>query len=149
MASQGKAEGLYGFERLKKVVDQVTKPTSNGGTHFCERTTSKQLLNFIRGELDEVEQELEKCASHPNSVRDLASELGDVLFDTLLLVSKCSRDFSSESLSLNSVAHAAALKVERRCPYVFKGDSSTKLPSLEAERIAWRAAKEKEKCERE
>ena len=118
----------------------------------------RDLIKFIRSELDEVEEELtllESCECHHEKAkhaRRLGYEIGDVLFDTFLLVKCCSRDFDkgvddekrSSDFSLDSIAHRAALKIERRCPYAFEG--CHKPPTLELERKAWNEAKEREKA---
>ena len=143
-----------GLERLRSVVAKVSRPLEENGTHFCAGMRPTDLLGFIRSEIDEVKEELALIDSvakdsKVKNLRGLRGELGDVLFDTLLLIDKCSREFgdgdgAAGALSVDSVAHAAALKVEGRCPYAFK-EGTEKPPTLELERKAWNDAKEREK----
>eukprot|EP00591_Stephanopyxis_turris_P012044 CAMPEP_0195518654 /NCGR_PEP_ID=MMETSP0794_2-20130614/13431_1 /TAXON_ID=515487 /ORGANISM="Stephanopyxis turris, Strain CCMP 815" /LENGTH=209 /DNA_ID=CAMNT_0040647669 /DNA_START=153 /DNA_END=782 /DNA_ORIENTATION=+ len=79
-----------------------------------------------------------------NTRKALVSELGDVLFDAIMLEMMCRRDFN---LNPSEAWDAAAEKVERRTPYMKDwGDGSEAKTSAEAE-LMWQAAKLEEKKE--
>lgn len=82
-------------------------------------------------------------------------ELGDLLFDVLMLGAMCERSFGSgrgdvavavgTGVSLAGAAAGAAAKVKRRCPYTF-GPLRGPCPSRLDEEREWKAAKALEKA---
>lgn len=130
-----------------------------------------ELVNFTRSELVEVEQELATLrnlkveavgdltatVSWPGGphgpswkedqdeqdacCRRLQAELGDVLFDALLLARKCEVATAGQ-VSLSGAFAAAAEKVRRRCPHVFAGEPAPTRADAEA---IWQREKAKER----
>ena len=69
-----------------------------------------------KSELEEIEDELRLGSESPHYA--LQSELGDLLFNTLLLVTVCERDGLGNSTLAGAAAFAHS-KVKRRAPFVF------------------------------
>jgi len=74
-------------------------------------------------------------------VSALTSELGDVLFDVLLLIRVVQRDLSS-AINIEACCASACAKLERRAPYVKEGSVAPTL--LQAEKH-WQQVKRAEK----
>ena len=75
-------------------------------------------------------------------IRSLQSELGDVLFDALMLNSICARDFGFDPAES---WQAATAKVERRTPYMKEwGEKGVSAETSEEAEELWRAAKKEE-----
>lgn len=104
------------------------------------------MLSWMRSELDEVQVALEQLrhegARDAKGAREaLISELGDVLFDALMLNALAARDLA---LDPDAAWSAAATKVERRTPYMeLWGDGSVARTAQEASAM-WLAAKIRE-----
>lgn len=85
--------------------------------------------------------------------RRVQDELGDLMFDVLMLGCMCERRLGvgrdglapGTRVSIAGAAAAAAAKVKRRCPYSF-GRLSRPCPSRFEEERAWKTAKELEKA---
>jgi NTP pyrophosphatase (non-canonical NTP hydrolase) len=73
--------------------------------------------------------------------RRLEGELGDVLFDALLLARKC-EVATAGKVSLSGALAVAAEKVRRRCPHVFAGEPAPTRADAEA---IWQREKAKER----
>jgi len=144
---------------------------SSSGCPWCASSSAPQLLGHLRSELAEAATEMdaaqglaEKQASAAavggaagGANEDLASleqqraavggrledEVGDMLFDLVLLARLCERDDLGASLA--GAAAAASTKVRRRCPYLFDPGAVAADSALAAE-VAWQAAKEAEKA---
>ena len=130
-----------------------------------------ELVDFTRSELREVEQELATLrklkveavghllatvswADGPRGphwkdeqdeqdacCRRLQGELGDVLFDALLLARKC-EVATARQVSLAGAFSMVAEKVRRRCPHVFAGEPAPTRADAEA---IWQREKAKER----
>ena len=85
-------------------------------------------------------------------------ELGDLIFDVIMLGCMCERRFGAGNaalagepntfrVSLAAAVRGAADKVKRRCPYSF-GPAAGPCPSRAAEKESWTAAKRLEKAHR-
>jgi len=81
-------------------------------------------------------------ASSPKLAQELVGELGDVLFDALLLIRVCERD--QAGVSLQKVCDSANRKLRRRCAYLFDGSGVSSMEDAEA---VWQAAKKAERQE--
>jgi NTP pyrophosphatase (non-canonical NTP hydrolase) len=95
------------------------------------------MLFYLRKELIEVEEELRKDEIDGTA---LADELGDVLFDALMLIEVTQR--TVPQVSLEACAASANRKLRRRCPYIFGGATASTIEEAEA---AWQAAKRAER----
>ena len=71
---------------------------------------------------------------------ELVKELGDVLFDVLMMIQVAGR--AHPAVTLQSCAASACKKLERRSPYLFSGVPVTSLAEAEA---AWQAGKQSER----
>lgn len=79
----------------------------------------------------------------PEQHERLVSELGDVLFDALMLHGACTRAYR---LDPEAPWRAAVAKVERRTPYMaLWGDGVAKAATIEEAEGHWQTAKRKEK----
>jgi hypothetical protein len=96
-----------------------------------------------QGELREIKEELRSVRPERHG---LVSELGDLLFNTILLVKVCERD-EIGGVTLAGCAAFAAAKVQRRAPFVFvEGGSQTSKLSADQASNLWKAVKEQEKA---
>ncbi|KAL1504378.1 hypothetical protein AB1Y20_010784 [Prymnesium parvum] len=76
---------------------------------------SEDMMHYLRKECLEVEEVLLGARSRPVDKANLTQELGDVLFDVLLLIRVSARD---HGIDLESCCTSAVEKIERRCPYL-------------------------------
>ena len=110
------------------------------------------MIFWARKELIEVEEVLRTSrgaggmASGPRPINnsELIKELGDVLFDTLMMIQVASAEFPDSGVSLEACAASACAKVKRRCPYIFDKNSRGASSVADAE-AAWQAAKQRER----
>lgn len=70
----------------------------------------------------------------------LESELGDVLFDTYMLIEVCRRD--GLGVTFGGAVSKISQKIRRRCPQVFSPSAS--VHSVDEARVAWEQAKRQE-----
>merc|ERR1712166_1118423 len=100
---------------LINVVDSVM--------HTCPWTQIKtfdQMIEYTQSELNEIKEATttrKTTNSLVQSSDDLESELGDLLFDALLMTRICERDY--EHVTLQGALQRAVEKITRRCPHVF------------------------------
>eukprot|EP00035_Acanthoeca_spectabilis_P025102 m.456853 g.456853 ORF g.456853 m.456853 type:complete len:217 (-) comp21131_c0_seq1:335-985(-) len=138
---------LSGRDRLVAVVAELGRT--------CVWTQSRQpadMLREIRSEITELEVEVQIETQRRAALgsqrlnqrfdHNLISELGDVLFDCLMLHGACCRAFE-----INPAVpwDAAAAKVEYRTPYMMWGDGVTTATTVEETQALWTAAKAIEK----
>jgi NTP pyrophosphatase (non-canonical NTP hydrolase) len=102
------------MEQLQAVVDAVTTQCP-----WTRTKTPEDLLEFTRSELDEIAEELEPVGVDAARLED---ELGDLMFDCLLLTAVCQKE--GHRVTAGGAAARAAQKVIRRCPHVFAPDSA-------------------------
>lgn len=97
-------------------------------------------------EVEEVTEQLVEVqkTGDPGAKERLEIELGDLAFDTLLLISLCRRDFPSARAE--SPYKMAADKVRRRVPYIW-GKNGEKADSAEEAEAHWQRVKAEEKSE--
>ncbi len=105
---------------------------------WTRRQKTADMLFYLRKELLEVEEELRKPKVDGAA---LANELGDVLFDALMLIEVTKRDHPAE-VNLEACAASACAKLRRRCPYIFGGSPASTVEEAEA---AWQSAKRAER----
>jgi NTP pyrophosphatase (non-canonical NTP hydrolase) len=125
---------------LIHVVDSVMKKCP-----WAKTKTANQLLSYTVSELEEIKEAIDNRGvdggkEEETSSDDLESEVGDLLFDAILLARTCERDFSN--CSLNRMFSRVAEKIRRRCPHVFAGEMCT---SPEEAGMIWQREKLKEK----
>ena len=80
---------------------------------------STDMIYWIRKELLEVEEVYRNAAKDSDKVlnrEELTKELGDVLFDVLMLIEVTSRD--QEGVTLQACTNAACAKIKKRCSYI-------------------------------
>ena len=65
---------------------QVVRRLGDGECPWTKEQSAWDLLYYMRKELIEVEEELRKHRRADAPAQDLVGELGDVLFDALLLI---------------------------------------------------------------
>lgn len=149
---------------LLEVTRRVMLPPAENGTFWCEDVDPRKMVEWTLSELAEVEEEIKAAdealhreASFPDACQKpaaqarsrLQDELGDLVFDVLMLGCVCERRFGSgrHAVSLSGAVSDAAAKVKRRCPYVF-GPLQGPAPDRAAEEAAWASAKAAEKAAR-
>ncbi len=171
----GDAEARASLCDLLRVTRAVWRPVEENGTHWCAGTSPEDMLRWTLSELAEVEEEVaglrripaSDAAASEAALARVQDELGDLIFDVLMLACACerlgggpspegpaARSSSSRpnanavaSVTLAGAAAGAAAKVRRRCPYVFGRDPGP-VPDRDAEEAAWRRAKAEEKAAR-
>jgi len=127
-------------EQLLRVVNALTSCPTEGGCPWTAGQDAMGIIEHAKGELDEIKEEiiLGDAAEH----MALESELGDLLFNTILLIKLCERD-GLGGATLEGAAKSARAKLRRRAPFIFGEGEQPKTPE-EANAI-WKAAKKREK----
>ena len=108
----------------------------------CPWTKSQNtadMLYWTRKECLEVEDVLRTKEVDGD---ELTKELGDVLFDVLMMIEVSGRD--RPAITLESCATSACRKLKRRSPYLFYGSVPATVEEAEA---AWQAGKQLEQAE--
>lgn len=96
----------------------------------------------IISEVHELREELSRAKISREAI---ISELGDILFDTLMLEMLLRKEMN---FGVNEAWEAAARKVERRTPYMKPwGDGSILAETMEEAEAIWKSVKRKEKEE--
>lgn len=125
---------------------RVVQRLGDGECPWTKQQSAADILFYLRTEMIEVEEVLRKQhkqpASSPELAQELVGELGDVLFDALLLIRVCERD--QAGVSLQKVCDSANRKLRRRCAYLFDGSGVSSMEDAEA---VWQAAKKAERQE--
>ena len=104
---------------------------------WTRRQRTSDMIFYLRKELIEVEEEMRRDSVDGTA---LAKELGDVLFDALMLIEVTQREHAE--VSLDACAASACSKLRRRCPYIFGGPPASTVEEAES---AWQAAKRAER----
>ena len=104
---------------------------------WTSKQTHADLLFYVRKELLETEEAIRGNAS----AKEINAELGDVLFDCMLLIAICQRDMAG-GISIESAAESAVVKLTRRCPHLF---TNGKMPEAHEAEAAWQRAKREER----
>ena len=104
---------------------------------WTRRQRTLDMIFYLRKELIEVEEEMRRDSVDGPA---LAKELGDVLFDALMLIEVTRREHAE--VSLDACAASACSKLRRRCPYIFGGPQVSTVEEAES---AWQAAKRAER----
>jgi NTP pyrophosphatase (non-canonical NTP hydrolase) len=152
---------LAGPSRLIEVVRELS-----GGCVWTQSITPIDMLHALRSECDEVELELARLPAPANATAvgsngthiredaasasatrnedtsELVSELGDVLFDALMVHAVFSRVYG---LDPDAAWNAACRKVEGRTPYMPWGDGSARADTVAEAEAHWQEAKRREK----
>lgn len=121
--------------------------------HGCPWTKAQRcedMMFWMRKELIEVEEVLRAADGaggnpvKPVDGNELIKELGDVLFDALMMIQCAKAQFPGSGVSVEACAASACVKIKRRCPYIFDKEHEGATTVADAER-AWQAAKQKER----
>jgi XTP/dITP diphosphohydrolase len=152
---------LAGPSRLIEVVRELS-----AGCVWTQSITPIDMLHALRSECDEVELELARLPTPANATAvgsngtrvredsaatsatrnedtsELVSELGDVLFDALMVHAVFSRVYG---LDPDAAWNAACRKVEGRTPYMPWGDGSARADTVAEAEAHWQEAKRQEK----
>mmetsp|Transcript_30808 Transcript_30808/g.35566 ORF Transcript_30808/g.35566 Transcript_30808/m.35566 type:complete len:229 (+) Transcript_30808:121-807(+) len=144
---------LRGKERLYNVVSCLSK-----NCPWTISQTSNKMIEYLESEVKELKNELlpvesvkeasmkeEKNAilSVKGNSRAIVSELGDVIFDVLMLEMMLQREYGFDA---EEAWQVASEKVERRTPYVREwGDGVTAPTTIEDTKKIWQEVKKREK----
>lgn len=139
---------------LVAVVQNLMRSPEIGGCPWTKSVSTSEMLSYLRSEVTETAKELEvvkhlRNTKHcpTNDATPLESELGDIMFDTLMLIGLCARDHPHSVRSLSHVCSAAASKVKGRTPYMKDwGDGIATAASAKEAMAHWQAAKRVEKA---
>ena len=133
---------LRGESRLDAVVSELNKSCP-----WTLSLTPQKMTTFLKSECGELQRELNRPHSSndssnelPPNLTSIKSEVGDILFDALMLNTICSRHYSYSPSECFDVASA---KVERRTSYMLWGDGEGGETVDDCERI-WREGKREE-----
>lgn len=118
------------FGRLQGVVEQLGR-----NCPWVANQTAVSLVHHIKEELSEVLDSLEA----DEAIDDVQTELGDVVFNVLLLAEVLRRD---KAVNLAEGITATTEKVIRRSPHVFGDDHAATVDEAQA---LWQREKQKEK----
>lgn len=143
---------LVGPMRLLEVVNELA-----AGCVWTQSIAPLDMLHQLRSECDEVELEVTRLLPKGTSqaepavchgrdgrgcTRALVAELGDVLFDALMVHAVFTREFK---LDPQAAWKSACRKVEGRTPYMTWGDGSARADTVEQAEAHWQASKRREK----
>jgi len=128
-------------EQLLRAVNALTSSPNEGGCPWTAEQDAMGIIHHAKDELDEIAEEI--VLGDASGVRALESELGDLLFNTLLLINLCERD-GLGGASLEGAAASASAKLRRRAPFLFGVGQRPQTPA-EANAI-WKAVKKQEKA---
>ena len=123
----------------EKTADQLVEYTKSELLEVTEAIENRRLLTQEKTEDGDDDDGTKAVLPHPSD--DLESEVGDLLFDALLLARICERDFSD--CTLEGMLRRVSEKIVRRCPHVFAGEVISS--SADAAAI-WQREKAKEKA---
>jgi NTP pyrophosphatase (non-canonical NTP hydrolase) len=126
-----------GIEQLEYVVESVLKLCP-----WTSETTATDMISFTESEIREVKEEMGAALVNEE---DLEEELGDLMFDVLLLMKICERDFHGR-ISYDRALQRCAKKIKDRCPHVF-GKETAKTKE-EAHEI-WKRVKKLQRLKKE
>ena len=136
----GDAEARASLCDLLRVTRAVWRPVEENGTHWCAGTSPEDMLRWTLSELAEVEEEVaglrripaSDAAASEAALARVQDELGDLIFDVLMLACACerrlgggpspegpaARSWSSRPNAASvTLGAGAAAKVRRRCPH--------------------------------
>ena len=139
---------MSSISELIDVVDELNKSCP-----WTLSMSSKKMLKFVEEEVCEVRDEIDailkrRKTSSGDVATPLESELGDLLFDALMLVSICSREYPSQVRDGGRrIWSYAARKIKSRTPYMkkWRTDESCVAKNKEDAERMWIAAKKREK----
>ena len=126
-----------GIEQLENVVNSVLERCP-----WTSQTKATAMINYTQSEISEVKEELARERVHEE---DLEEELGDLMFDVLLLLKICQRDFGGK-VSYNRALKRCAKKIKDRCPHVFGRETAA---TKEEAHAIWKRVKEAQKRAKE
>jgi NTP pyrophosphatase (non-canonical NTP hydrolase) len=128
---------LEGRARLLSVVEELSQSCP-----WTKSITCRDMVTWLRSECAEVKEALQDAKTSPAALQHLTAEIGDVLFDALMLHVVFLREFG---VPYSLAWDVAARKIEGRTPYMAAwGDGSVAATAAEAE-LLWQAAKKKER----
>ncbi len=127
---------MAGVTTLLHTVDNVMTQCP-----WTQVKTATQLCAYAKSEVTEIEEELKAAARGEDKTAAIVGEVGDLIFDALLLAMIVERDFPGATL--RDMLIRVAKKVQRRCPHVFAGEKC-ETPAQAAE--IWQREKSKEKA---
>ena len=95
----GDAEARASLCDLLRVTRAVWRPVEENGTHWCAGTSPEDMLRWTLSELAEVEEEVaglrripaSDAAASEAALARVQDELGDLIFDVLMLACACER----------------------------------------------------------
>lgn len=103
---------------------------------------AREMLLFLESEVHELREEMTMSDTLVQK-EAIISELGDILFDTLMLEMLLRKEYG---FGVHAAWDAAATKVERRTPYMSEwGDGITFAETVEEAEAIWQNVKQKEK----
>ena len=140
---RGWQDGLVDVGELMGGVDALASCPADGGCPWTAEQGALDVLGHAASELEEIREELLLGPASDHNA--LQSELGDLLFNTMLLIKVCERDRLGAT-TLSAAARFASAKVRRRAPFVFTEDPGLARPMTPEDASAiWKNVKAKEK----
>jgi len=119
---------------LIEVLNIVERVRGEKGCPWIKEQTAEKHIKELKSEIEEVETALKN-----NDLENLSEELGDVLYDVLLLIKICEDE---KNIDIKKTLITIRDKIIRRKPYVFGNEKAA--TAEEASKI-WRRIKEEEK----
>lgn len=105
---------------------------------WTKAQTVKEMLAFTRGELAEVEGAIVGVDA-ASRVELVEAELGDVLFDVLMLIETCSKEHGTGGL--DAVCARSIAKLRGRAPYAFEGGPT--IQTAEDAELFWQVSQDR------
>ncbi|MFH1440263.1 MAG: MazG nucleotide pyrophosphohydrolase domain-containing protein [Candidatus Woesearchaeota archaeon] len=114
-----------------KLIEAIDK-----NIEYCEWVKSHNTDSYFKELYSEI-TELQKAIEN-NDIDNIKEELGDVLWDLVMLIRISENEFNIDS---KEIVNDIIKKIKRRKPHVFDG----KILSIEETKKNWKEAKKKEK----
>lgn len=121
-------------EVLKKTISLINKLRGDSGCPWVKNQNFIRQFDELKSEIEEVER-----AINNGDIDNLKEELGDIFWDTLLLI----KVFEEEhECKFEDILENTCQKIIRRKPYVFGNE---KAETIEEALAIWNRVKEEEK----
>jgi XTP/dITP diphosphohydrolase len=136
--SMSDAAGRDGIHGLVNIVERLGIECPWTRKQNCD-----DMIYYARKEILEVEDVFRDARKRGENVdaKELTKELGDVLFDALMMIEVTRR--SHPEVNVDACAASALEKLRRRAPYMFNGKGTSSIEEAEA---GWQAAKQAERA---
>jgi NTP pyrophosphatase (non-canonical NTP hydrolase) len=134
--------------QLKVIVETLHQEVNQGGCPWTAATSTREMIGWLESECAEIREALDAVddSSDDATKAHAADELGDMLFDALMVVAAAERDYGIGGTG--EPWRRSVAKIRRRTPYMAAwGDGVSQATTAAEATEHWQAAKTREKSE--